>query len=162
MFSFWWYDVSGSCWVLWMWCLADMAGRRLFADGEIILEVHKLKKKRDDCSITEMWKGMRKIHSEQSRVRREANVVSGKPSVMSCKERIASIVWFLDRRRREMAVSIVPSVVHTYMSVLSSCRLVCRSQRRFQISWNWNYSQLGVMWVQGIKLGSSLKSSPCS
>lgn len=37
-----------------MWCLADMAGRRLFADGEIILEVHKLKKKRDDCSITEM------------------------------------------------------------------------------------------------------------
>lgn len=28
-----------------MWCLADMAGRRLFADGEIILEVHKLKKR---------------------------------------------------------------------------------------------------------------------
>lgn len=27
-------------------CLADMAGRWLFADGEIILEVHKLKKER--------------------------------------------------------------------------------------------------------------------
>lgn len=38
-----------------------MAGRRLFADGEIILEVHKEKKRR--LFVREMWKGMRKIQN---------------------------------------------------------------------------------------------------
>lgn len=73
-----------------LWCLTDIAGSRLFADGEIILEVHK---ERRPLFYYGNVKGNEENSLQgQSRVRKGVSVVSVKPRVMSCKERIASYI----------------------------------------------------------------------